>query len=166
MSATLGDTHPDTSHGTTNRYKKATTDQSLSPQSKAHQRVWLRMHHFIHVFHTEILSQTQVVPRIKTFIEPWWVLWIHQQQRRAQREMCWHSPALTHDSYVAAIQVSPCINVRVRKQKLSQTTSQETSSRWQPQISHCRHNPKHSNEYGAMHHFIHVWYGCFFFICL
>ena len=27
-------------------------------------------------------------------------------QRKAQREMCLHSPALTHDSYVAAIQVS------------------------------------------------------------
>ena len=27
----------------------ATTDQSLSPQSKAHRRVWLRMHHFMHV---------------------------------------------------------------------------------------------------------------------
>ena len=69
----------------TSSYAKPTSDQSLSPQSKAHQRVLLRMHHFIHVFHTEILSQTQVVPRIKTFIEPWWVLWIHQQRKGKRR---------------------------------------------------------------------------------
>ena len=138
----------------TSSYAKPTSDQSLSPQSKAHQRVLLRMHHFIHVFHTEILGQTQVVPMIKTFIEPWWVLWIHQQRQRVQREMCLHSPALTHDSYVAAIQVSSCLKEMLWWQKLSK--NHVTRNLFKMTTSNQSLSPQSKAHQLRMHHFIHV----------
>ena len=72
----------------------------------------------------------------------------------------------TSTSMVTNASFHSCINVRVRNCRLPETTTHATHSTRQPQISHCRHNPKHINEYATMHHLIHVWYGCFFFICL
>ena len=58
--------------------------RSLSPQSKAHQRVWLRMHHFIHVLGGNV----------------------HQATRPPGHEQELGQCALTNDSYVATIQMS------------------------------------------------------------
>ena len=60
--------------------------EQRQPQSKAHQRVWLRMHHFIHVLGGNVHQATRPPG--------------HEQRDH------WSQCALTNDSYVAAIQMS------------------------------------------------------------